>query len=305
MAIQARDAWYIKLGRGGTWEQEAIEGGTLRFGYRKYPHDLCLTGQWEEVKAKVAGLHANAGATKNHLRQVKAFYESTKQDLFVTFYGGSLWWCRPRGRVERLEDGSKRRETLDGWHATSDGGTPLTADRLSGRLLQLQMYRGTICRAEPRDYLFDKLNDRTPPPVAAALAAESALRAAIVEMMRLLTWQDFELMVDLVFSASGWRRIGAVGGVQDTLDLDLLLPSTGERALVQVKSKAGPAELADYRGFFEQATVYGKLFFVWHSGPLLEKQSSEDPRMVLLGPERLATMVIEAGLAIWLRRKVS
>ena len=28
---------------------------------------------------------------------------------------------------------------------------------------------------------------------------------AIVSLMRLLTWQDFELLVDLVFSTSGWR----------------------------------------------------------------------------------------------------
>jgi hypothetical protein len=305
MSIEVRDAWYIKLGRGGAWEREAIEGGTLRFGYHAYPHDLCLAGRWPEVRTEVAGRRANAGTTANDLRQVRAFYEATEQDLFVTFHGGSLWWSRPHGGAERLEDGSKRRSTLDGWLATSEGGTPLTADRLSGRLLQLQMYRGTICRAEPRDYLLDKLNDRISPPVAAALAAESALRAAIVDMMRLLTWQDFELMVDLVFSASGWRRIGALGGVQDTLDLDLVLPSTGERALVQVKSRAGPAELADYRARFEQAAVYDRLFFVWHSGSLLEEQPSGDPRAVLLGPDRIAAMVVDAGLAVWLRRKVS
>ncbi len=34
---------------------------------------------------------------------------------------------------------------------------------------------------------------------------------------RLLEPQDFELLVDLVFSTSGWRRVGVVGGTQKTL----------------------------------------------------------------------------------------
>ena len=208
-----------------------------------------------------------------------------------------LWnvWTTARNVAGRLMDGAR----------PAKGGSPLTADRLSGRLLQLQMYRGTICQAQPRDYLLDKINDRISSAVAAALAAETALRAAIADMMRLLTWQDFELMVDLVFSASGWRRIGMLGGVQETLDLDLILPSTGERALVQVKSRASSAELADYQARFEEAAAYGRLFFVWHSGPLREEHLADDPRVMLLGPEKLAAMVIDAGLASWLRRKVS
>jgi hypothetical protein len=43
-----------------------------------------------------------------------------------------------------------------------------------------------------------------------------------------------------------WRRVGVVGGTQKTLDLDLTLPSTGERAFVQVKSRTTTAELAGY-----------------------------------------------------------
>jgi hypothetical protein len=53
--------------------------------------------------------------------------------------------------------------------------------------------------------------------------------------MKLLGPRDFETLVDLVFSTSGWRRQGVVGKTQKTLDLDLILPSTGERAFVQVK----------------------------------------------------------------------
>src|ERR1700738_2356975 len=53
-----------------------------------------------------------------------------------------LHWCRPSGPVKPLADGHLR-ATVDGWHSTSLGGTPLTIDRLSGHLLKVQMFRGT------------------------------------------------------------------------------------------------------------------------------------------------------------------
>jgi hypothetical protein len=54
------------------------------------------------------------------------------------------------------------------------------------------------------------------------------------ELMKLLWPGDFETLVDLVFSTSGWRRQGPVGKTQKMLDLDIVLPSTGERAFVQI-----------------------------------------------------------------------
>lgn len=64
--------------------------------------------------------------------------------------------------------------------------------------------------------------------------------------MRLLTLQDFELLVALVFANSGWRRAGQVGNTQKTVDIELMLPTTGERAFLQIKSAAGNGDLADY-----------------------------------------------------------
>lgn len=78
--------------------------------------------------------------------------------------------------------------------------------------------------------------------------------------MRLLTWQDFELLVDLVFSSSGWRRLSQVGRTQKTIDLELVLPSTAERAFVQVKSQATRASLDDYVGRLAEADAYDRMF---------------------------------------------
>lgn len=124
----------------------------------------------------------------------------------------------------------------------------------------------------------------------------------IIPLMRLLTWQDFELLVDLVFSDSGWRRTGHVGKTQKTVDIELVLPTTGERAFVQIKSSAGKRDLADYLERFKNSDVYDRMFFVWHSGDVAGVEGSD---AVLIGPDRLARMVFDAGLTSWLREKVS
>ena len=162
-----------------------------------------------------------------------------------------MHWCRPTGAVEVLKDGDHvgdhRRATVDGWHCRTIKGTPLTSDRIAGNLWMVQRFEGGICRVKPLEYLLRKLNDEPPPELAAAAEAERALMDAIVRLMRLLNWQDFELLVDLAFSASGWRRIGVVGGVVRTADLELILPTTGERAFVQVKARASNADLQGVR----------------------------------------------------------
>jgi hypothetical protein len=127
------------------------------------------------------------------------------------------------------------------------------------------------------------------------------MKEAVLGMIKLLGPKDFETLVDLVFSTSGWRRQGVVGKTQKTLDLDLMLPSTRERAFVQVKSKTTPGELADYVARFEELGSFDRMFFVYHSG----EASTDDERVTVIGPDMLAEMSLDAGLATWLLRKVS
>lgn len=302
-AIAASSTHYIKLGRGGDWEAESLRDGVLRFGYGEAPHDLCVSGNWSGVLEVMKALRGDTGAATRDVNQIRAFYESDESALFITFIGGLLHWCRPAGPVELLADQSRRRQTLDGWRNTSLGGTLLTGDRLSGHLLKVQMFRGTICEVKAVDYLLRKLNDQLSPEVATAERAEQSLMAAIVPLLRLLTWQDFELLVDLIFSTSGWRRVSQVGRTQKTVDLELVLPSTSERAFVQVKSQATVGALNEYAARLAEAEAYDRMFFVWHTGNIPEDAGPDG--VILLGPKRLSRMVLDAGLSSWLREKVS
>ena len=103
-----------------------------------------------------------------------------------------------------------------------------------------------------------------------------------------------------LFAQSGWRRIGASGGTQTTVDIELLLPSTGETAFVQVKSKTDQAQLDEYVESFA-ARDDARMFYVYHSTKIALVAGNE--KIVLVGPDRMAEMVLEAGLFDWLLKK--
>lgn len=230
--------------------------------------------------------------------------EEDDDTLWITFYSGSLWWCFAKREVKKHKDGKGTyRETVSGWKSTDIHGGKLSTEKLSGNLLKVQGFQGTICEVKAFEYLKRKLNGEVLPEVEAAAEAENKMVANIIPLMRLLTWHDFELLVDLVFANSGWRRVGQVGKTQKTVDVELILPSTGERAFIQVKSSAGKADLKDYLERLKNAGgAYDRMFFVWHSGDVGENGESS---VVLVGPDRLARMVFDAGLTSWLREKVS
>jgi hypothetical protein len=102
-----------------------------------------------------------------------------------------------------------------------------------------------------------------------------------------------EVLRGLVFTASGWRRVGELGRTQKTLDLDVVLPSTGKRAFIHVKSRATDTELAQYVGELDELGPYRRMFFVYHTGRVTDP---EDDRVVVIGPAKMAELVVGAGL---------
>ena len=148
---------------------------------------------------------------------------TTARLLWITFHGETLWWAflKPAKPVPYRDHHSVIRHVAGEWRSTDINGEPLSRDRLSGSLNKLSGYRGTSCRIEVEDYLIRRINGEKTPQVERAIAALDAMRASALEMMRLLEPRDFETLVDLMFSTSGWRRQGIISKTQKTLDLDL------------------------------------------------------------------------------------
>lgn len=248
----------------------------------------------------------DAGTATRDLGQIRHFYEDGDDTLWITLSGGLLWWCFAKPGVQMHPDAhGPYRECVAGWKSTDIAGNKLSSDKLSGNLLRVQGFRGTICDVKAFDYLIRKLNNQLQPEDEAATKAENEMVEKIVPLLRMLTWQDFELLVDLVFSNSGWRRVGQLGKTQKTVDIEMVLPTTGERAFVQVKSAASKVELTDYLARLKETALFDKMFFVWHTGEVGEIAEADKANVLLVGPALLARMVFEAGLTSWLRDKVS
>ena len=302
--ISVPKAYFIKLGRGGEWEEECLCNGTLRFGYREASHADCIAGRWDTVRDFWTNVRNDRGTATRDTNQIRIFYESGPDVVFVTFYGGLLYWCIPQsGVTEDPATGTRLRSTVDGWHSMSLSGKPLRTDRLSGALLRMQAYRGTICEVKQLSYLLGRINDELPPAVSSADEARAIYLSAIERLIELLTWQDFELLVDLIFSSSGWRRLGSIGKTQKSIDLELQLPTTGELAFVQVKSEANAASFRDYVARYESYDKYDRMFFAWHKGTIRPPKDASE--IVLLDRSKIAEMTLDAGLSSWLRDKVS
>ena len=299
---------YIKLGAGGSWEKECLEKGIIRIGFgTAHPNRLllCEKRSWDELAASFTAEGKDKGTSTRFTKELRLFFEDDGSTLWITFMLGCLYWGMVESaQAEAHADGAGvLRHLKGGWRGTDIHGSPLSKDRLSGALTKLAAYRGTSCDVDVAAYVTRRINAEKMPQVERALAASQELTASAPELMRMLTPQDFELLVDLVFTASGWRRIGVVGRTQDTVDLELVLPSTRERAFVQVKSKTKATELAEYVAKLgERADLYNRMFYVYHSG---QATTPDDRRVTLIGPELLAGMVLEAGLMGWLIEKVS
>lgn len=296
---------YIKLGGGGSWEKECLEKGTIRIGFgsaQSQRFELCQSGRWHDLPASFIAEGKDKATATRSTNELRFFFEDDGSMLWITFMGERLCW----GMVDYAKPAPHAdakgvwRSIRDGWRWTDLLGEHLTKDRLSGALTKLAAYRGTSCDVDVSDYVIRRVNGEKTPEVERALIASKEMKASALDLMKLLGPRDFELLVDLVFTTSGWRRVGIVGKTQKTLDLDLILSSTGERAFVQVKSKTTSAELDGYVATIEDGP-YDRMFCVFHSG----KADTNDPRVTVIGPEHLADLVMEAGLVSWLVRKVS
>lgn len=80
------------------------------------------------------------------------------------------------------------------------------------------------------------------------------------------------------FRQGGWQRVNPIGKTQETLDLYLLAPLTGERVGVQIKSVFKKTEFEEYQ---KDTGIEIELYF----------------------GEKIADLTISAGLVDWVIKK--
>ncbi|MDT9597927.1 restriction endonuclease, partial [Sphingosinicella rhizophila] len=262
--------------------------------------------------AQAAYLTAGAlpATATGYVRELREFYTLPVDTLWITFARGHLWWAFSEPEVTYVGGtgegcGTRFRPVIGSWRNTDVNGRPLAMTTLSSKLTQLASYRRTICGVAASDYLLRKINAQEEPAVATARTARDALMIASIDLIRQLHWADFELLVDLIFSRAGWRRVSALGGTMKDIDLLLEQPLINERASVQVKSAADQKVLNASVCAFEADDSASRFFFVCHS-----------PRSELIVPETeapvhlwtvtdLAAAAVDQGLTNWLLERAA
>lgn len=297
------DVRYIKLGQAGCWEHACrFEDSTLRLGYESNQHRECMEGKWDAVREHWRRVrNGNSASAQRDVNQIQAFYELPESTVWITFHGGLMYWCHANSRVHERADGTRERYTVDGWHCTDANSSPLRISELDGRLTKVQAFRGTICEVQDPAYALRRIRGEPEPDVVVAESTKTELERSLANLIDGLWWGDFELLVDLIFTNSGWQRVSRLGKDQKSLDLELYSPATGRRAFVQVKSQADPSAFIESVNAFEEHRL-DEMYFICHKFTG-NRPHIRDQRCFFWDRDQLATLTCDLGLTRWLINK--
>ena len=236
------------------------------------------------------------------IRELRDFYTLGPDCLWVTLAEGSLWWGFAEPEVSALRDGGDEmgvvaRTIMGGWSSQSILGDELLITQLSSRVTQVRAYQRTICSLREIDAVCRAINGRADDAVEQVLLAEAAMVDAVAALIEGLHETDFEILADLTLTALGWRRRSRLGDTLADADLYVEQPATGERALVQVKSRAGQALLDDYVARSD-ADACDRMFFLCHS-PEDALDAGGRADVHVWSGRILAGKVVAAGLTPW------
>jgi hypothetical protein len=309
MSIEAERCLFIRLGKCGERTAQCIVAGELRLDYPQVSHEFCLAGRWTQVDSQIAADSKDREASARHTNQIRAFYEASAATLWITFHADCMWWCFAAPGVSQRVNNTKVRSTVDGWHQYDVNNQPLAASRLSGGLLAVQAYRGTICAVEQSSVLH-KINCIDPPHVAAAGHALVALVDSLQPIVERLHSRDLEVLVDLIFRNAGWQRVGVLAETETDIDLALESAVTGERIAVEVKAHARIEDYREYAVRYLSMIGFDRFYFVTHS--LIDGEVANEsigaigPASVRFwGSRNIAERAAHSGLAQWLVDKVN
>ena len=302
--VNFRTAYYIKLGRSGKWEQSSITESKLRLGWGHQDIQDINRGDWEKIREQIRQEAKHKGIATRDFNALRLITKSNSEDLWITFFQGTMYWCKLGDEEILQDDKSKYRQVNGKWSNQDAKGNILEINSLPGVLSKYQAFRGTVCKIRELDTLNRCINAKPSYEYNDIAECERALVNSVEKGIRKLHWKDFETFVDLIFRESGWRRISMVGGTMKDIDLYLEDPITGDKYQVQIKSQASWQEFEYYVSKFNPQ-IYRKLYFVVHSpDKKLAALQKQLPNIELILPPRLSEMVVHLGLVNWLMSKI-
>jgi hypothetical protein len=298
---------YIKLGEGGKWAKDCFKNNVIRLGYSSGSEDIFhegIKGNWEKVREHWLADGRSQSTATSFSNQTKDFFTDDGNTLWITFEDGFLYYGFSDGKdlIQEAPTGKSIHPTVirkmdeNGWSNLDLNNKPLISTQLSGMLIKTAAYRGTLCSFAPEaeTYLKHRICGTVSNEIDTAEKAKVALQESLKPLIKSLTDKDFEILVSLIFSNSGWRRLSGTGGTQKTIDFELENPVIGESAFVQVKTKTTQKEF-DYYVQKKRDSYYARMFYVYHTGTV----TSQEEDISVWDLNKVTEQVLQNGLTDW------
>jgi hypothetical protein len=302
---------YVKNGKGGQWWKAAKANGQIHLGWRIVPDALLRTADIAAIEPLIRShFDGKLGATQD-FNALRSLLDHPSQHVWVTFQDGDMWWCTVSDQIETNPDG----QTTDRghfwltcaspWSNRSIGGIRhLVASELPGIVAMVAGYQATVCEPKGwREILRIIRNEEDVDARAAALARE-AYEGAVATLVARLGDKDFEVLVDLILSRTGWARLAKLGGAVEGIDVEVENASSGEIAFVQVKSSATQAVLDNYVSRFnDRRDHYKRMIFAVHS-PSGSLTPPPNQSISVWTGKQIAQLVVKLGLGDWVAKRL-
>ncbi len=309
-------AFFIKLGKSGKWEEDSINNNKIRIGWKIIPLELIEKQDWEKINTKIKEdfeVREKKTGWTNDFNALKSICTADSDTVFITFYGGKMWWTKIKCNSIKQDEISKYFETSIPWSDRSVDGRLFELNSISGRITKLQGFMGTICSVGNTlgefDYLKNIINENETKEYLELAKAKDLLKDALIPAIRNLTPYDFEILIDLIFREIGWKRTSVVGAQMKDLDLVLEEPFSHKLHAVQIKSKSNLPQLEKYIKSFNScyANDFESFFYFVHTPDVgietFAKEYADEKKIRIIFVDKIADYVIDYGLINWVMEK--
>jgi len=302
---------YVKNGTRSQWWQAAQTNGQVHLGWDYVPHELLLKADFAKIEQRVKDYYGSRPGAAQQFNALRDLLDTPSQHIWVTFEDGCMWWCtvhkgitvNPAGQT--TEKGYFWLNCDRRWSKTSFKGKPLAISNLPGTVTATAGFRATVCRPRGWESILRLIKDEPDPDATKAKEARRDYELAVNKIVKRLSPQDFEHLIDLILARTGWDRISRVGKTQEGIDVEAENPTAGEIAFVQVKSSATQEVLNDYvKRFTQRRDHYARMIFAVHS-PSSKLTPPADLPVQLWTGERVAELVVRLGLGKWVEDKLA
>ena len=202
---------YVKNGSGGCWWQAAKANKQIHAGWNGIPHGLLAQPHFAAIERWIRTQHGSKTGATQDFNQLHALLDRPSQHVWVTFEDRFLWWCTVVDGATVNPDGESKKKgnfwlACDRpWSNHSLKGKLLAMTDLPGTVTTVAGFKGTVCTPKAWEEILRIIHDEKDPDAASAALAREKYKEAVERVVKRLSPQDFEQLIDHVLTRRDGR----------------------------------------------------------------------------------------------------